>query len=81
VGGQVTVLMDGGIRRGIDVFKALAKGAHAVLVGRPYLYGLAVGGAQGVARVIEILRTELEMTMGLAGCPALSDISSRFLLR
>ncbi len=80
VGGQMAVLMDGGIRRGIDVFKALAKGANAVLIGRPYLYGLAVGGAHGVARVIEILRTELEMTMGLAGCPTLSDISSRFLL-
>lgn len=80
VGGQMTVLMDGGIRRGIDVFKALARGANAVLIGRPYLYGLAVGGAHGVARVIEILRTELEMTMGLAGCPALSDISTRFLL-
>jgi 4-hydroxymandelate oxidase len=80
VGRDMTVLLDGGVRRGIDVFKALAKGASAVLIGRPYLYGLAVGGANGVARVIEILRTELEMTMGLVGCPSLSQISSRFLL-
>lgn len=80
IGGQMAVLLDGGIRRGIDVFKALAKGATAVLIGRPYLYGLAAGGAHGIARVVEILRTELEMTMGLIGCPALSQISGRFLL-
>lgn len=79
VGSQLTILLDGGVRRGIDVFKALAKGATAVLIGRPYLYGLALGGAFGVARVIEILRTELEMTMGLAGCATLPEISSRFL--
>ena len=80
IGGQMTVLLDGGVRRGIDVFKALAKGATAVLIGRPYLYGLAVGGAYGVARVLEILRTELEMTMGLVGCPTLAQISDKFLL-
>lgn len=80
VRGRVPVLMDGGIRRGIDVFKALARGAGAVMIGRPYLYGLAAGGAAGVARVIEILRTELEMTMGLAGCTSLKQITSRFLL-
>lgn len=80
IGGRIPVLLDGGIRRGIDVFKALALGATAVLIGRPYLYGLAVGGASGVARVVEILRTELEMTMGLTGCPALSSISRELLL-
>lgn len=80
VRGRVPVLMDGGIRRGIDVFKALARGASAVMIGRPYLYGLAAGGGPGVARVIEILRTELEMTMGLAGCTSLQQITSRFLL-
>jgi len=80
VGTQMTVLLDGGVRRGIDVFKALARGATAVLIGRPYLYGLAIGGCHGVARVIEILRTELEMTMGLIGCPTLGQISGRFLL-
>jgi 4-hydroxymandelate oxidase len=80
IAGRAPLLLDGGIRRGIDVFKALAKGATAVLIGRSYLYGLAVGGADGVARVTEILRTELEMTMGLAGCTSLSEISSEFLL-
>lgn len=80
VGTGMTILLDGGIRRGIDIFKALAKGASAVLVGRPYLYGLAVGGSSGVARVIEILRTELEMTMGLIGCSTLDQISDEFLL-
>jgi 4-hydroxymandelate oxidase len=80
VNGRVPLLVDGGIRRGIDVFKALARGAAAVLIGRPYLYGLSVGGAAGVARVVEILRTELEMTMGLIGCPELSRISDQFLL-
>ena len=78
--GEMAILLDGGVRRGIDVFKAIARGATAVLIGRPYLYGLAVGGRDGVARVVEILRTELEMTMGLIGCPNLSDISNRFLL-
>lgn len=77
---RVPLLLDGGIRRGIDVFKALALGATAVLIGRPYLYGLAAGGAAGVARVVEILRTELEMTMGLIGCPQLSQISQKFLV-
>jgi 4-hydroxymandelate oxidase len=80
VNGRVPLLIDGGIRRGTDIFKALARGAAAVLIGRPYLYGLSVGGAAGVARVMEILRTELEMTMGLIGCPDLSRISDKFLL-
>jgi 4-hydroxymandelate oxidase len=79
VAGRIPILLDGGVRRGIDAFKALANGAAAVMIGRSYLYGLAVGGAAGVARVTEILRTELEMTMGLIGCNALSQISSRFL--
>ena len=74
VGARIPLLMDGGIRRGTDVFKALAKGAAAVLIGRSYLYGLAVGGAEGVARTVDILRTELEMTMGLAGCSQLAQI-------
>jgi 4-hydroxymandelate oxidase len=67
VAGRVPLLVDGGIRRGTDVLKALALGASAVLVGRPYLYGLAVAGAAGVARVVEILRTELEHAMALTG--------------
>ncbi|HEY1950038.1 MAG TPA: alpha-hydroxy acid oxidase [Bryobacteraceae bacterium] len=80
VGGRIPVILDSGVRRGIDVFKALARGAAAVMIGRSYLYGLAAGGALGVERVVEILRTELEMTMGLAGCTKLSEISGRFLL-
>lgn len=67
VAGRVPVLVDGGIRRGTDVVKALCLGATAVLVGRPYLYGLAVGGQQGVEHVLAILRAEVERTMALLG--------------
>ncbi len=80
IGGRVPLLLDGGVRRGIDVFKALARGATAVLIGRSYLYALAVGAAPGIARAVEILRTELEMTMGLIGCVNLAQISKDFLL-
>src|SRR5688500_15204798 len=65
--GRCDILLDSGIRRGGDVFKALALGANAVLCGRAMLYGLAAGGAAGAARSVEILRTELERTMVLAG--------------
>jgi 4-hydroxymandelate oxidase len=75
VEGRAPVLMDGAIRRGTDVYKALAKGAAAVLIGRPYVLGLAAAGAAGVSRVVEILRTELEMTMGLMGRPTLPSIN------
>src|SRR5215218_3454432 len=68
--GQGEVLLDGGIRRGADVLKALALGARAVLVGRPYCWGLAVGGEQGVRDVLVNLLADFELTMGLAGCPA-----------
>ena len=74
VAGRVPVLVDGGIRRGTDVLKAIAFGASAVLIGRPYLYGLAVGGADGVARVVNILRRELEMAMALTGRTAIAQI-------
>ena len=74
VAGRIPVLVDGGIRRGTDVVKALALGASAVLIGRPYAYGLAVGGAEGVARVVRILRTELEMAMALVGHPRIADL-------
>lgn len=74
VAGRVPLLVDGGIRRGTDVLKALALGASAALIGRPYLYGLAVDGAEGVGRVVEILRTELEMAMVLTGRASIAEI-------
>jgi 4-hydroxymandelate oxidase len=67
VAGRVPILLDGGVRRGTDVLKALALGARAVLIGRPSLYGLAVAGAEGVAAAVNILRNELEMAMALCG--------------
>jgi isopentenyl diphosphate isomerase/L-lactate dehydrogenase-like FMN-dependent dehydrogenase len=74
IDGRATVLVDGGIRRGIDVATALALGADAVLVGRPALWGLAAGGREGVARVLGILREELELTLGLCGCTSPGDL-------
>jgi 4-hydroxymandelate oxidase len=74
VAGRVPVLMDGGIRRGTDVLKALARGANAVLVGRPYLYGLGVAGSDGVRHVIEILREELQAAMALTGRRSIGEI-------
>lgn len=75
VDGRCEVYMDGGIRRGTDILKALALGAHTVLIGRPALWGLAVNGTAGVKSVLEILRDELERVMALSGCPALGQIS------
>jgi 4-hydroxymandelate oxidase len=75
VGGRVPLLLDGGIRRGTDVLKALALGASAVLIGRPYVFGLAAAGAVGVAHVVNILRAELEVAMALTGCRNLAAIS------
>ncbi|KAI3850259.1 hypothetical protein MKW92_047561 [Papaver armeniacum] len=75
VRGRIPVLLDGGIRRGTDVFKALALGAQAVLIGRPVIYGLAAKGQYGVTRVIEMLRDELELTMSLCGCCSVKDIT------
>ena len=66
--------MDGGIRRGADVVRALARGANAVLIGRPYLYGLAVNGSTGVQHVVEILRRELEAAMALTGRTSIARI-------
>lgn len=74
VAGRVPIFVDGGIRRGTDVLKALALGAKAVLIGRPQVYGLAVAGAEGVAAVIEILRKELEMAMALTGRTSVTAI-------
>lgn len=80
VAGRAPVLVDGGIRRGTDVVTALALGASAVLVGRPYLYGLAAGGQAGVERMLDILTVELDRTMALVGCRTLADISREVLV-
>ena len=79
VGGRVDVLVDGGIRRGSDVAVALALGARAVLVGRPTLWGLALGGAAGAAAVLTTLRDELARTLALLGCRSPDDVSGRHL--
>lgn len=75
VRGQVSVLLDSGVRGGADIFKALALGADAVLVGRPYAYGLAVGGEQGVVDVVENLVGELDLTMGLSGVTSIAEVT------
>jgi L-lactate dehydrogenase (cytochrome) len=74
VGGEAELFMDGGIRRGSDMFKALATGARACLVGRPFVYGLGAGGEAGAHRVMQILTDELRATMGLAGCRSVADL-------
>ena len=74
VAGRVEVLLDGGVRRGTDVLKALALGARAVLVGRPVLWGLTLDGESGVAAVLEHLRGEIDLAMALAGCRSVNDI-------
>ena len=75
VAGRAEVLLDGGIRRGTDVIKAVALGARAVLVGRPVVWGLAVGGENGARRVLELLRAEIDLAMALCGCPTIGDIT------
>jgi len=79
VGDRCEVYVDGGIRRGSDVLKAIALGARAVLVGRPILWGLAVAGEEGAANVLEILRRELDEAMLLCGCTTLSDVDRALL--
>ena len=74
VGDRVEVLLDGGVRRGADVVRALALGARAVMVGRPYLYGLAVGGTAGVRRALDILAGEVDHTLALVGVPRVGDL-------
>jgi isopentenyl diphosphate isomerase/L-lactate dehydrogenase-like FMN-dependent dehydrogenase len=78
VNGQVEVLMDGGIRRGTDVVKAICLGARAVLCGRAYAYGLAAAGEAGVARAIEILRTDVDRTLRLLGCPSIAALDRSY---
>lgn len=79
VNGQVEVLMDGGIRRGADIVKALCLGARAVLVGRAYAYGLTAGGHEGVQLAIQILRTDIERTLRLLGCPSLAELNPSYI--
>jgi 4-hydroxymandelate oxidase len=76
VDGKAEVLLDGGIRRGTDILKALAYGAKAVLIGRPVLWGLAVAGKIGVSHIISLLQDELNLAMALSGCASLGDIDS-----
>ena len=78
VNGQVEVLMDGGVRRGTDVVKAICMGARAVLCGRAYAYGLAAAGEAGVTRAIEILRTDIERTLRLLGCPSIAALDGSY---
>lgn len=75
VDGNIEVLMDGGIRKGTDVIKALALGARAVLLGRPILWGLAVGGADGATMVLDLLKKELDLAMALCGIPTISTVA------
>jgi len=79
VADQTEVLMDGGIRRGTDIVKALCLGARAVLIGRAYAYGLAAGGYHGVKKAIQILWEDVERTMRLLGCPAISDLNESYI--
>ncbi len=79
VAGRIPVLMDGGVRRGVDVLRSLALGASAVMIGRPYLWGLAAGGEAGVAHVLEMLREELILAMVLCGRPTLRSIDRSLL--
>jgi isopentenyl diphosphate isomerase/L-lactate dehydrogenase-like FMN-dependent dehydrogenase len=81
VDGRIEVLVDGGIRRGSDVVKALALGARAVLVGRPPLWGLAVGGEQGAADVLELLRAELRLALQLTGCRSPAEVTRAHVAR
>lgn len=80
IGSNMELIVDGGIRRGTDIVKALALGADACSIGKAYLYGLAAGGERGVARAIELLRAELVRTMALLGCASTGDIAARHVL-
>jgi len=81
VDGSVEILLDGGVRRATDVVKALSIGAKAVLIGRPFLYGLAVAGQPGVERILEIFQTEISRTLKLMGCGAVTELDPTWLGR
>jgi L-lactate dehydrogenase (cytochrome) len=78
VGGRVEVLLDGGIRRGGDIVKALCLGAKAVLIGRAYAWGLGAGGEAGVAKAIQILRADVVRTLKLLGCPSVAELGPSY---
>jgi L-lactate dehydrogenase (cytochrome) len=78
VNGRIEVLMDGGIRRGSDIIKAICLGARAVLVGRAYAWALGAAGGPGVARAIDILKTDVIRTMRLLGCPSVRDLDQSY---
>jgi L-lactate dehydrogenase (cytochrome) len=79
VGDRIEVLLDGGIRRGSDIVKALCLGARAVMIGRAYAYGLGAAGRAGVERVIDILRTDMVRTLKLLGCPSIAALDQSFI--
>lgn len=81
VKGRTEILMDGGVRRGSDIVKALCLGARAVLIGRAYAYGLAAAGQAGVARALEILKADVDRTLRLLGCPSVTSLDSAYLER
>ena len=81
VDGRVPVLLDSGIRGGSDAFKALSLGAAAVLLGRPYVYGLGIAGAQGVREVIQDYIADFDLTMGLSGCRSVDEVAAATLVR
>ena len=81
VGGRIPVLVDGGFRRGVDIFKALAIGADAVCIGRPYLWGLSSFGQEGIETILDLLRRELIMMMQQAGTTTLAAINRSYLVR
>jgi L-lactate dehydrogenase (cytochrome) len=78
IDGQIEILVDGGIRRGSDIVKALCLGARAVLIGRAYAYGLGAAGEAGVARAIEILRADMVRTLKLLGCPSVAALDRSY---
>jgi isopentenyl diphosphate isomerase/L-lactate dehydrogenase-like FMN-dependent dehydrogenase len=79
VNGKMEIILDGGIRKGIDILKAIALGAKAVMIGRPILWGLATGGEEGVERVLTILKTELDLAMALCGYTSISQVNEEIL--
>ena len=79
MGDRIEVLLDGGIRRGSDIVKALCLGARAVMIGRAYAYGLGAAGSAGVERIIDILRADLVRTLKLLGCASIAELDRSFI--